>query len=423
MVQDGPTGGGTVLNQNLKEVNSSQQNNYASNDGSRPWDILEDQKPQAGPPTLLGRPSSASTPPPTSRRSTRRERDCQNGQNGYSERQAQHRSLPAGQHRGSLECAGLPDPEPGRHRRQRRYHRQQPAGALGRDLQVARARHRQPGGRAMSAFRAGHPRARRRGPVRLLRLLRRTRSRNPYEFQVFDDVNNLKPKSPVRIAGVEVGKVKKVEPVTEGEGAAKVTIEMEDEGLPIKEDAAQDPPAHLPRGQLLRRLPAGHPGRGGASTRAEPSRLPRRPRGAARRRPHRAPARHPHGPPDVPARVLRRPRRRRSGGLQRVDPLVGARYRNSPRQRRHARPGRRPRPPARALGPAEDFAALAEEDALKDHELQRRGRRWPPRTRRWPPRSRRCATRCGRHKPALARSTRRCRRFAAANDAFLACAA
>ena len=62
---------------------------------------------------------------------------------------------------------------------------------------------------------------------------------NPYEFHaVFNDVNNLKPKSPVRIAGVEVGKVKKVEAVDEGEpGAARVTIEMKDEGLPIKRDA------------------------------------------------------------------------------------------------------------------------------------------------------------------------------------------
>jgi phospholipid/cholesterol/gamma-HCH transport system substrate-binding protein len=61
---------------------------------------------------------------------------------------------------------------------------------------------------------------------------------DPYEFKaVFNDVNNLKPKSPVRIAGVEVGKVKKVEAVEEGDGAARVTIEMEDAGLPIKEDA------------------------------------------------------------------------------------------------------------------------------------------------------------------------------------------
>jgi phospholipid/cholesterol/gamma-HCH transport system substrate-binding protein len=63
---------------------------------------------------------------------------------------------------------------------------------------------------------------------------------NPYEFKAaFNDVNNLKPKSPVRIAGVEVGKVKKVEPMSEddGEGAALVTMELQDKALPIKEDA------------------------------------------------------------------------------------------------------------------------------------------------------------------------------------------
>jgi phospholipid/cholesterol/gamma-HCH transport system substrate-binding protein len=61
---------------------------------------------------------------------------------------------------------------------------------------------------------------------------------SPFEFEaVFNDVNNLKQNSPVRIAGVEVGKVKSVEPVEEGEGAARVTIEMQDEGLPLKRDA------------------------------------------------------------------------------------------------------------------------------------------------------------------------------------------
>jgi phospholipid/cholesterol/gamma-HCH transport system substrate-binding protein len=61
---------------------------------------------------------------------------------------------------------------------------------------------------------------------------------NPFEFEaVFNDVNNLKPNSPVRIAGVEVGKVKSVDPVEEGRGAASVTIEMQDEGLPLKRDA------------------------------------------------------------------------------------------------------------------------------------------------------------------------------------------
>src|SRR5215203_624593 len=61
---------------------------------------------------------------------------------------------------------------------------------------------------------------------------------NPYEFEaVFNDVNNLKPKSPVRIAGVDVGKVVKVEPVEDGRGAAQVTMQVNDKGLPIKEDA------------------------------------------------------------------------------------------------------------------------------------------------------------------------------------------
>jgi phospholipid/cholesterol/gamma-HCH transport system substrate-binding protein len=61
---------------------------------------------------------------------------------------------------------------------------------------------------------------------------------NPYEFKaVFNDVNNLKPKSPVRIAGVEVGKVTKVEPVEDGKGAAQVTMQVNDAGLPIKKDA------------------------------------------------------------------------------------------------------------------------------------------------------------------------------------------
>jgi phospholipid/cholesterol/gamma-HCH transport system substrate-binding protein len=61
---------------------------------------------------------------------------------------------------------------------------------------------------------------------------------NPYELRaVFDNVTNLKPRSPVRIAGVEVGKVVKIDPVTEGEGAARVTMELKDKALPIHKDA------------------------------------------------------------------------------------------------------------------------------------------------------------------------------------------
>jgi phospholipid/cholesterol/gamma-HCH transport system substrate-binding protein len=61
---------------------------------------------------------------------------------------------------------------------------------------------------------------------------------NPYELEaVFRTANNLKPNSPVRIAGVDVGKVKSVEPVDRATGGARVKMELEDKGLPIHEDA------------------------------------------------------------------------------------------------------------------------------------------------------------------------------------------
>jgi virulence factor Mce-like protein len=61
---------------------------------------------------------------------------------------------------------------------------------------------------------------------------------DPYEVTaIFDNVNNLKVRSPVRIAGIEVGKVTKVEPVSSGDGAARVTMEIQEKGLPLREDA------------------------------------------------------------------------------------------------------------------------------------------------------------------------------------------
>jgi phospholipid/cholesterol/gamma-HCH transport system substrate-binding protein len=60
---------------------------------------------------------------------------------------------------------------------------------------------------------------------------------NPYELKaLFRDVENLKPRSPVRIAGVEVGKVTKVQPKSGG-GAAEVTMELKGDALPIRRDA------------------------------------------------------------------------------------------------------------------------------------------------------------------------------------------
>ena len=98
-------------------------------------------------------------------------------------------------------------------------------------------------------------------------------------FQVkaqFESANSIRPNSPVRIAGVEVGKVKSVEPL-EGTNAAVLALEIDDDGAadPRGRDG-QDPPAHLPRGQLLRRPQAGHAGRAASWTPATRSRSPRR---------------------------------------------------------------------------------------------------------------------------------------------------
>ena len=83
VVQSGPTGGGTVLNQNVKEVNTNQQNNYATSASSRPWDILEGQKPQ-GAKDALGNPlfrlyAPAYNPAIDAQGNA----DCQLGQTGY----------------------------------------------------------------------------------------------------------------------------------------------------------------------------------------------------------------------------------------------------------------------------------------------------------------------------------------------------
>jgi virulence factor Mce-like protein len=61
---------------------------------------------------------------------------------------------------------------------------------------------------------------------------------HPYKFSaVFENVNNLQPKSPVRIAGVNVGTVDSVKGLPGGRGAAKVTMSVKKDGLPIHSDA------------------------------------------------------------------------------------------------------------------------------------------------------------------------------------------
>ena len=53
---------------------------------------------------------------------------------------------------------------------------------------------------------------------------------------VFESANNLRPGSPVRIAGVNVGKVEAVQ-AQDGTDSAVVTMEIDDDGLPIHKDA------------------------------------------------------------------------------------------------------------------------------------------------------------------------------------------
>jgi phospholipid/cholesterol/gamma-HCH transport system substrate-binding protein len=62
--------------------------------------------------------------------------------------------------------------------------------------------------------------------------------RHHYEVKAaFKSANNLRTASPVRIAGVEVGKVTKVERAHEGDEGAVVTMRIQDKGRPLHADA------------------------------------------------------------------------------------------------------------------------------------------------------------------------------------------
>jgi virulence factor Mce-like protein len=61
---------------------------------------------------------------------------------------------------------------------------------------------------------------------------------NPYELHaVVRDAQNLNPGAPVRVAGVEVGKVTSVESDGDAQPAARVTMELDEDALPLHEDA------------------------------------------------------------------------------------------------------------------------------------------------------------------------------------------
>jgi virulence factor Mce-like protein len=62
--------------------------------------------------------------------------------------------------------------------------------------------------------------------------------RSHYEVKAaFKSANNIRNASPVRIAGVEVGKVTKVERASKGDDGAVVTMRIQDKGRPLHSDA------------------------------------------------------------------------------------------------------------------------------------------------------------------------------------------
>ena len=84
---------------------------------------------------------------------------------------------------------------------------------------------------------------------------------SPYELKALvSDAQNLQTSSPVRIAGVELGKVTKIEPVEDGSGAARISMEIKDEGLPIHKDAQlQIAPRLFLEGNFVVELKPGSP--------------------------------------------------------------------------------------------------------------------------------------------------------------------
>ena len=96
-------------------------------------------------------------------------------------------------------------------------------------------------------------------------------------------------------------------------GRARHDAHQQDKGRPLHPDAPlQDPPAHLPRGQLLRRRPARHVGQGGRRRPTFPGQPDRRPRSSSTRCSTALQSDTPRGPQDPAARVRGGPQRARA---------------------------------------------------------------------------------------------------------------
>ena len=157
----------------------------------------------------------------------------------------------------------------------------------------------------------------------------------PYEVKaMFDNTSTLGLNSPVRIAGVNVGKVAKVEPAGDDSTMSVVTMKIDKKGLPIHDDAElKIRPRIFFGGNFFVDVKPGTPGARRAGLRRHDPGHPDLRAGAAGRGARRTALGHPQGPPEA----ARRATARRS----RASP--------SPARTTTRTPTPRARPPAKSL--------------------------------------------------------------------------
>ena len=177
---------------------------------------------------------------------------------------------------------------------------------------------------------------------------------------MFTSSNGLRPDSPVRIAGVDVGKVKQID-AQEGTDNTVVTMAIDEQGLPLHKDAtAKIRPRIFLEGNFFVDLQPGSPGSAGPRRRLDDRGHPDRDAGPARPGADLAAVRHAAGParraggpghrPALEADRGRRPRRRPVGARGDRGEVVERRVRV--RRPGRARPGRgQPGAPRHGAGP------------------------------------------------------------------------
>ncbi len=158
----------------------------------------------------------------------------------------------------------------------------------------------------------------------------------------FSNSANIALNSPVRIAGVDVGKVDRDQ--RDGDNT-KVTFTVDGcRPADPRRRLRRDPAADLPRGQLLRRTRPRQPQRAGAGQRRHDPGQPHLDRGPDRRSPHRPAVARPRRP-QPPARELWHRPHPQADRRRRPDPAArGERQerRRSPQRRLQVRRRRRP---------------------------------------------------------------------------------